>query len=667
VWVPFVVPAADRIRGNTFGYYLQVIGRLRDGVSLERAQARMNQITAGLAAATPRWFKDRVAKVEALQDFLTRGVRTWMLMLLGAVACVMLLACVNLANLMLVRASSRARELRIRAALGASRWDLSRALLVESLVLSLTGATLGIFVAWAGVELLRSGLPAEVPRTAAIAIDLRVLTATGLAAIVTGLAFGTAPVLQFSRPVVGNLLHQSVQHHTVGLVSQRLRASLVIAEVALAVVLLVGSGLFLASFARVTNVNLGIDPHDVLTVRVRPLVGAHNIETARLRNRDSLLTILQRVRTIPGILSASLLGGGLPLRGDVRTADFGIPGRDLPRNADIDLNEISPDYFNVLRVPLLKGRLFTDADQQNSGPVVILNDAAARKYFHDQEAIGQVVRLQGARIVVGVVGNIRHDGPESGWRTQAFVPIAQTRVLGATLVLRTVSNREGIPPAVKAAIWSEFPDVPIPDVDTLEHYFNGLIAPRQFNMWLLGLFGLLGIVIAGIGIYGVMAYVVTQRTPEIGIRMALGALPSTILRAILGRASVYLALGLAIGMTWAWVLARFVAGFLFEIQPHDPVVYASVLAVLTAAGLAAAFLPAQRAAHVDPLVALELAPQGIRARRRDRVSSRRRGQPPNRHGLASEEARIAARRDFGNATLIREATREAWGWGPPSG
>jgi predicted permease len=296
----------------------------------------------------------------------------------------------------------------------------------------------------------------------------------------------------------------------------------------------------------------------------------------------------------------------MPLRGDLRTADFGIPGRTLPQNADIDLNQISPAYFNALRVPLLKGRFFTVEDRDGSEPVVILNDAAARKYFGEEDPLGKAVQLQGRRTIVGIVGNIRHDGPESGWRTQSFVPLAQSRILGATLVLRTAPDVKGVLPAVREAIWSEFPDVPIPDIYTLEYYFKGLIAQRQFNMLLLGLFGLLGIMIAAIGIYGVMAYDVTQRTPELGIRLALGASPSAIISGVLGRASLYLTVGLTIGAAGAWGLVGLVKGFLFEIQPHDPKVYIGVFGLLVMTGLAAAFLPARRASRIDPLVALRL-------------------------------------------------------------
>ena len=615
IWTPYAFSDEEHIRGNDFGYNLRVIGRLRDGVTLERAQAQMDQITAALAAETPRWFTDRVAKVEPLHEYLTRGVRRWMLMLLGGVAFVMLIACVNLANLMLVRATARSRELGIRSALGASRWDLSRALLTESLLLSLAGAVIGIGVAWLGVDVLRSAMPADVPRVAAIAVDLRILTVTGLIAVATGLIFGTAPVLQFSRATSSGVLNQRERTTMADAGTQRLRSILVVSQVALAVVLLVGSGLFLASFAKVTSVDLGVDHREVLTVRVRPLVApneygygsaAMSPEEARQHNRQRLENVLERVRAIPGVERVALADGGLPLRGDLITVNFGIPGRALPRNADIALNQISPDYFTTLDVPLLKGRAFTDADRQNSEAVVIFNELAARRYF-GEEALGKIVQVAGTRrTIVGIVGNIRHDGPESDWRTQAFIPLAQSRSIGATLVLRTAGAPETILPAVRSAIWSEFPNVPIPDIYTLEFLFSRLVAPRQFNMLLLGLFGVLGILIAAIGIYGVMAYIVTQRTQEIGIRLALGALPGGILRSVLAQALRYLVVGLAIGAAGAWSLAGVVESFLFEVQPHDPAVYAAVLLVLTVIGLSAAFLPAHRAARVDPLVALRM-------------------------------------------------------------
>ena len=608
VWLPYIFTSADRVRGNTYGYNLHVIGRLRDGVSIERAQARMSQITAGLAAETPRWFADRVSRVEPLHAFVTRGVRSWMIMLLAAVSFVLVIACVNLANLMLVRATARSRELGIRAALGGSRWDLSRLLLLESVILSLTGAALGAAVAWWGVDFLRSIIPAEVPRAATIAVDLRVLATTGILAVLTGVAFGMAPVVKFSRPTVAGVLNQAERSSTASLRTRVLRSTLVVAEVALAVVLLVGSGLFLASFARVMNVDLGLDPDHVLTVQVRVLEASADPQQAAQRNRQLLMNVLGRVRALPGVEIASLAGGGLPLRGDLRTVDFGIPGRELPRNTDIALNQISPDYFRALKVPLLRGRVFAETDSQNSEPVVILNKAAAARYFPGQDAVGRVVRLAGNRTIVGVVGDIRLDGPESASRTQAFVPIEQSRVFGATLVIRTASGAEAIFPAVRQAIWSEFPDALPTRIDehALAYYFDALVAQRRFNMMLLALFGILGLSIASVGIYGVMAYAVSQRTQEIGIRMALGALPSTILRSVLGSALLTMMVGIAIGLIGAWGLSGLVRGFLFEVPPHDPRVYAGALLVLATAGLGAAFVPARRASSIDPLSAVRM-------------------------------------------------------------
>jgi predicted permease len=605
IWVPFKFTAADRARGNVRGHNLHVVGRLRDGVSIDQAQARMAQVMATLAVDTPRWYTDRAVEVQPLHDFVSRDVRTWMVMLLVAVCFVLLIAWVNLANLMLARATVRARELGVRAALGASRWDLTRLLLAESLTLSLAGAACGALLAWWGVDMLRASMPAEVPRAATVALDVRVLTATGIMGVLTGLVFGLAPVLHFSRPRVTPTERLS----TAGAHTNRIRNALIVVEVGLAVVLLVGSGLFLVSFARVVNVDLGLNPRDVTTVQVRVAEAPADVQHASQRNQQLLTNVLNRVRALPGVEVVSLLQGGLPLRGDLQTVDFGLPGREVPKDSDIALNPITSDYFRALRVPLVEGRFFTDADTQGSEAAVILNQAAVQRYFAGHSAIGKLVDVAGPRRVVGVVGNVRHEGPESEWRTQAYVPFGQSRALGATLVLRTAPGIGDVLPAVRRAIWTEFPDALPTRVDnehSLSYYFDALVAQRRFNMLLLTLFGLLGLTIAAVGIYGVIAYVVSQRTREIGIRMALGARPSGILLWVLGGASRQLAAGVAIGSWAAWRLAEVVRGLLFETQPHDPVVFLVALAVLIAAGLAAAFVPARRAARVDPVVALRM-------------------------------------------------------------
>jgi predicted permease len=603
VWLPHVFRPDERVRGDDFAYRLQVIGRLRDDTSLAQAQAQMTRITAALGRETPRWFEHRVAHVEPLRDYATRGVRRWMLMLLAAVGVVLLIGCVNMANLMLVRASQRGRDLMVRSALGASRWDLARGLLVESLLLSCGGAVLGTLAAALGLESLRAVIPADVPHVAAIAIDRRVLAATILLAVVSGCLFAAAPLIQLARSrasgeVLGQRAPTSTRTH------HRLRAALIVAEVACALVLLVGSGLFISSFARVAGVDLGLDPDAVLTVRVRPLVGPHNWQQAQARHPGLLRDLLAAVREIPGVETAALVGGGLPLRGDVRTTALAIPGRDLPPGEALDFNQVSPDYFRTLRVPLLAGRFFGDDDGEASAPVVVLNRAAAERYFPGDDPIGKTVAFLGTRRIVGVVGNIRHDGPESGWRGQGFVPMAQSREVGATLVLRLSHQPADVLPAVKRAIWARFPDLALPDVETLDGYLGRLTAQRRFTMLLFSLLGVLGAVITCVGIYGVMAYVVELRTHDIGIRMALGARPGAILAAIVGQAVAYLCAGLAIGLPVAWLLGAIVSGFLFQVEPHDPRVYAGVSAALVLTGVVAALVPARRAARVDPLLAL---------------------------------------------------------------
>jgi putative ABC transport system permease protein len=378
--------------------------------------------------------------------------------------------------------------------------------------------------------------------------------------------------------------------------------------VALATVLLIGSGLFLASFARVSSVDLGFDPRNVLTVRVRSFALGQNPRVAAERHAVLHQQVLEDVRRLPGVETAAHLNAGLALRGDFRTFDFAIHGRAMPPDADIDYNAVSPDFFKTMRVPLLKGRLFTDADRQGSEPVMLINDAVARKFFPHEDPIGRTVTFSGTRRVIGVVGSIRHEGPEAELRTQGFIPIAQSESNGTTLVIRLAPGVDPseVLPAVKSAIWMRFPGLALPDIETLEQYLRDLVAERRFNMLLLGLFGLLGIVIACVGIYGMIAYVVTLRTPEIGIRAALGAPPGTILWSVMRMAILYLAGGLAIGVPAAWMLGASVASFLFEVEPRDPWIYATVIGLLAATGVLAALLPARRAARVDPLIALRL-------------------------------------------------------------
>jgi putative ABC transport system permease protein len=329
---------------------------------------------------------------------------------------------------------------------------------------------------------------------------------------------------------------------------------------------------------------------------------------AQKRHLTLLQQVLDDVRAMPGVETAALINAGMPLRGDFRTIEIAIPGRALPPNEDIDYNGVSPDYFKAIRIPLLKGRGFIDADREGSEPVMIINEAVARKYFPGEDPVGRTIQFLGPRRIVGIVGSIRHEGPEAKLRTQGFIPLAQSDSYGGTLVLRLARGVSpgDVLPAIKSAIWLRFPGLALPDIETLSQYLRDLVAERRFNMLLIGLFGLLGIVIACVGIYGVIAYVVALRTPEMGIRAALGATPGTILWSVLRMAVLYLAGGVAIGVPAAWTLGAFVSSLLFEVQPRDPWIFAAVIGVLVATGMFAALVPARRAAKVDPLIALRL-------------------------------------------------------------
>jgi predicted permease len=393
---------------------------------------------------------------------------------------------------------------------------------------------------------------------------------------------------------------------------QRLRAVLVIAEVSLAVVLLVGAGLFVESFARLMRIDIGLDYHDVLTVAVYPHVDATSASQApvdMVRAASAFDGMLGRVRAIPGVEAASALDVGLPLSDAWLREAVTVPGRTRPVDAAdfVDLHRITPEYPTTMRVPLLRGRLFTDAEnRENAAPVVLLNDIAAARYFDGRDALGETIDIEGTRTVVGVIGRVRTGGPETDVRPEAYIPLAQGGVRAGFLVIRTSQPTRALVAPITTIVSGAAPDARIGEFQTLDGLFDAVVAQRRFNMLMLGLFGGLAIAIAFVGIYGVMAYLVHQRTREIGVRMALGAVPGRILQMVLGRSAAVVGVGVVLGLAAAWTLAGFATAFLFEVQPHDPRVYAAVSGLVLGAGLVAAFVPARRAAGVDPLVALRM-------------------------------------------------------------
>ncbi len=604
LWIPFVVPPDERVRQpSSFSFYLQAVARLKPGVTLRQAQAQMDQIASTIEKANPEWNKGRRAGVRPLRDHLIgASTKSWMLMLLGAVAIVLLIACANVANLLLARASSREREVGIRAALGAGRWRLVRQLMVESLVLSIAGTALSIVLAWWAVQLLRTSMPEGVPRVTAIALDLRVLSAAAGLAVLTGLLFGIVPALQLSRPDLTTALKDG-SRGSVGAGRQRLRSALVVVEVALAVVLLVGAALFIGSFVTLMRIEPGFSTEHVLTAQLAPrsTPGAPPVDQSA-----AYAQIVERVRQIPGVMHASFLSGGMPLSGSMSSTTVTIPGKKVETDkGGVSVRRVTPEYHAALKIPLESGRLFNDTDRAGAPHVVVVSNGFVKKYFPDASPLGQTIRSNDAeRTIVGVVGDVYQVSLETEPIAEIYLPMPQIRTGAADLAVRTSGNPYDVLPAIRAATLAVLPDVPLRNVRTLEEVYSRRIAQRKLNMLLLGLFGLLGLVISAVGIYGVMAYVVAQRTREIGVRMALGATRGNVVGMVLKNAGLLVATGLVLGGAGAWCLRSTAERFLFRMDASDPRAFVAAILALSLAALIASVIPARRAATVDPMVAL---------------------------------------------------------------
>ena len=609
LFTPLAFSAVDRSRSGPHNYQYLVVARLADETRIARASDDMNRLAAAVDAQNAGWNTlnpgGRV-RVVTLQEYLVGRVRTWMLMLLGSVVLLLLIACANVANLMLARASVRGRETGIRAALGATRWRLARALLVEGVVLSLGAAVLGVLVAGWGVQILKAWMPDNIPRVANIAIDLRVLAATIAAAASTGILFGMVPALQV-RPDLTAVLRGGGRAATAGAAAHRLRSLLVVAEVALALVLVVGAGLFGESFLKLVRIEPGFDYRGVLALGVNVVRDSGTFEDVLDQGGPYVDRMLEAVAGVHGVEEVAAVSGGLPLSGGRVSNSVTVRGHDEFTGSDeIDVRSVTPNYLQLLRVPLVEGRGLTRDDRRGSPLVAVVNQSAARRYWQGADPIGEPITIDKKTMtVVGIVGDIRHGGPEIPPRPEVYMPIAQDRVGGATLVMRTEGDPIDALPAVEMAIWSVNRDQTLyTDRVTLEAYMDGLIAPRRFNMALLTLFGALGLVISAVGVYGVMAYIVSQRTKEIGVRMALGASRRAVVKMVLGSAGTLVLAGLGIGTVGAWYASSVASAFLFQLDARDPRAFAGAIVCLAMAAAVATLVPAGRAASVDPIVAL---------------------------------------------------------------
>jgi len=608
VWTPWVAPQ-DRGRSGSgaraLGGGVQVIARLRPAVSVDQAQAQMSQVTAVIASANPTTNTGRGIGVRPLRDHIVgSSTRLWMLMLLAAVGIVLLIACANVANLWLARASVQQRDAAVRAALGASRGRLVQRVLVESLVVSVAGTVVGLAVAWLSVPVLAAALPDSLVRVATIGIDARVLAVASVAALVTGLVSGIGPALQGSSPELSTVLSESARGGGTSRGRRRARAALVVAEVALAVVLLVGASLFIGSFVNVMRVDSGFRSDHVLTAYVLPRTSPGS---AQPDLRPAYADIVDRARRLPGVIDAAA-ASGMPLRVNLRIDALRAPGQPIDYNMIVSLKAVTAGYHRTLAIPLRSGRYFTDDDREGAEAVVILSDAATRMFFGGDDPLGRTVVVGGGddeRRVVGVVANVRQAGLEVSPGPEVYLPMAQTRSqFNGFVLLHTSGDPNDALPALRTVVAQVLPQDPLRQIARLDDLVAAQTAERRLNMLMFSLFGILGLAIAAVGLFGVLAYLVSQQTREIGIRMALGATRARVIADVVGHAAWLVTGGLVVGGLAAWSLSNLAGRFLFGLDPHDARAYGVAMATLVAAALIATVLPARRAASISAVEAL---------------------------------------------------------------
>jgi putative ABC transport system permease protein len=585
--------------------HLKAIGRLKAGTGIEAARRDIDGVQAALRREFPADYAPSAMTLVPLDDELTGRLRPALSVLTGAVAFVLLIACANVANLLLARTSRRERDLAVRSALGASRARLIRQLMAESLLLAAAGGGAGVLVGAVVLPVLVHLAPGTSARLADAHVDGRVLAFCAGLAVTTAILFGLLPALRACRVDIQDSLHTD-SRRTARAPASLVRRVLVVADVSLAVVLLVGATLMVRSVGRLLDVHPGFDPNGVLTMQIS-MVGQAYAENAVVVARTEEMTA--KIRELPGV-TAVAAAGQIPLGGNGDRWGFHVQGRAVgPDDPSVERYSVTPDYFSVMRIPLRRGRLFTAADRNGSVEVMIIAEQTARTLWPGGDPIGQRVRIGGAtsgpwRTIVGIVGDVRHHELAAPPTLQMYTPHAQLTDSFLTLVIRASGDPTLLAAEARRAISSVGRDVPISGVAPLHALVARSIGPRRFVMWLLELFGAMALVMTAVGLYGVIAYSVSERTREIGIRTALGASRSDIVRLVLGRGAALVASGLAIGVVAAAGAARFLRESLYAVTATDPASFAAVAAVLFAVSLAAQIVPVVRAMRIDPAIAL---------------------------------------------------------------
>src|ERR1700683_5395340 len=613
VFLPFVPWAKTLPDDRNWHPGIIPLARLKQGVSKEQARSEMIGITKRLEQQYPDYNTGTSADVIGLQDEIVQNSRPALLLLLGAVSFVLLIACANVANLLLARAASRGREVAIRTAMGAGRGRVIRQLLTESVLLSLAGGLLGVLIAWIALGLLLKIAAGSVPQGAPIGLDPWVLSVTAVVSLITGLLFGIVPALRTAKLDLRESLNEGSRGSTAGPGQHVLRGALVAMEIALAMLLLVGSGLLLRSFSRLQEVPPGFQPDHLLVADIPLSPTAYAKPQDRYQFFDRLV---ERAKSLPGVRSAAA-ASFLPVSGGGSIIHFNITGRPPKSPHEFvaaGYRTITPNYLETLGVPLLQGRFLARADNDKSPAVVVINKTMVNTFFPNENPIGKRLQLGAlpdkevpTMEIVGVVGDV-HFGLGTDPQAEMYLPYRQADlilpVFQLSLVMRTAGDPSLQTSALRSALAEIDPNQPLVKVRTMEENMVTTVAQPRFRTWLIGILAILALVLAAVGVYGVMSYTVTQRTSEIGVRVALGAQPQDVFRVVVGQGLRLALFGVGLGLVAALVLTRLLQSFLFGISAYDPVTFIAVSLLLTLVAAAASYFPARRATRVDPMIAL---------------------------------------------------------------
>ena len=606
LWVPLTpddVPLVRDIRN------LKMIGRLKPGVAAEQAQVEINAIASRLDKEYPDVNGGIESHVIPLHQQVTGDIRPALIVLMAAVSLVLLIACANVANLLLAKATNRQKEIAIRTALGANRLRILRQLLTESTLLGLLGGLLGLLFAIVGTKSLIAFVTVNIPRLKDFGFDSKLLLFTLAISLLTSLVFGLAPAIDASKPNLNEALKEGGRSSGGGSGRNRLRNFLVIGEVALAVVLVTASGLMFRSFVRLQRVNPGFNPENLLTLEIELPEAAYRTEQ---QQRIFQQQLLQRIRAVPGVRYAST-ADNVPFSGNAFNSSFMIEGRPIPAVTERPrafYRVISPDYFSTMGIPFVRGHQFTDRDSADAQGVAIINDAAARKYWPGEDPLGGRVKRGRPEsknpwlTIVGLVGSANQASLREETQPEIYVPYLQNSSRTLTLVARTDSDPRMLAGAIRKEVWAADKDLPVSSMKLMEELISTSVAQPRFYLILLTVFAGLALVLAAIGVYGVMSYSVTLRTRDIGIRMALGATPTDIFKQVVGQALWLALIGLGVGIALAILSTRVMSSLLYGVSTMDPMTLASTSLALLVVALLASYLPARRATKVDPIVTL---------------------------------------------------------------